>query len=109
MSLIERRQRSPVEATTDSNGSGSAAEVKLGSYRESLQVMYNLSALNGDIVVEVSNDGSDWDPHHTEAQADLTSGSEQALTGIADTAYEYARVYYDHTADDVTEIRITGK
>ena len=108
MTRIDRRHHESVEDSTSSGGSGNAAQVKLGPYRKGIQLMYNIASAS-DIVVEVSNDGSDWDPHYTLSSGSQTTGSEQADTSVPDTTYTHARAYYTGADGDITTLKIVGK
>jgi len=86
-----------MEQTTDSTssaGSSNAAEIKVGADRSHVDVFYDISTANGDIVVEVSKTGDFSGEEHERTR--VTSGS--AVTGgdwpFNDTlSYTYVRVY----------------
>lgn len=108
MGLIDRRQRSPIPEELTASGSANAAKTKMGPYRDEVSINYHLSAANGDLVVEESDDGSDWDEVHRIGAASLTTGAEAEVEAstIGKVFGKYVRVWYGGADGDITEFTV---
>lgn len=112
MSFVERRLHQPVTKDITASGTANAVQTKLGPYRDSCEIFYNISVAGGDLIVEVSDTGDfAGEEHQLHDEGSLTTGSDQHVTAstIGSILHEYARVYYTGANSDITAIEVTFK
>lgn len=111
MSLPDRRLQEQTTDTTDVAGSASAGVVNLGPHREIVEVYFEVTSTAGDIILEVSKDGSTWRQLDEFLGSNLNSGGQEGWIGPNDTTYEYARAYAGSgfADSDVVVVEVSGK
>lgn len=102
------------EDSTDSSGSGNAAQVDLGSFRRGVDVFYDVENDDGDIVVEVAT-GEDFDDPRewlrVEAGDIDADGEATFATQYDRTSYQHVRAYAtdDYADGDVNTIEVVAR
>lgn len=109
MAPPERDMNRQTIDSTDLPGSSNAAMIKLGPYRDTAEVWYDVSTANDDIHIDVSADGNTWRNIQTLAAADQTTGG-AFDTPVTDITYTYIRVYggSGYADGDINLIEISG-
>lgn len=94
MSRLDRNLREQTVDSTSSAGSSSAAKIKPGPNRATIDVFVDVTTASGDVIVEVSSDGSTW------RQLSATSVSTGGVWINETSTYAYARVYAQSAFSD---------
>ncbi|MFB6236917.1 MAG: hypothetical protein ABEH81_00935 [Halopenitus sp.] len=111
MSLPDRQLEEQTTDTTDVAGSANAGVINLGPHREEVEVFFEVTSSDDDIILEVSKDGSTWRQLDEYLASNISTGGQEGWIGPNDTTYEYARAYpgSNFLDSDVVVVEVSGK